>query len=111
MGLGPTKDISPFRILMSCGISSKEDFLRNLPKGMFRFSSGKRFPDASVSPVMLRNFMMLKILPSFPSLFWIKKGGALKKQGTNRINNKNTGLNTISPANEIKTSKILFIPF
>lgn len=111
MGLGPTKDISPFRTLMSCGISSKEDFLRNLPKAVVRLSSGKRFPEASVSPVMLRNFMILKIFPSFPSLFWIKKGEAFKKQGTNRTNNKNTGLKTVSPANEIKTSKILFIPF
>ena len=38
-GLGPTKDISPLKILKICGISSRLVFLKNLPTLVIRGSS------------------------------------------------------------------------
>lgn len=84
-GLGPIRLISPFRTLISCGISSREVFLIKLPSGVIRSWSGNRFPSASFLSFMVLNFTIPKIFPSFPGLFWKKKGLPLLENNNNMV--------------------------
>ena len=54
-GLGPTKLISPLRMLNSSGSSSIDVERKNLPNFVRRFSSGNNFPFLSFALVMVRN--------------------------------------------------------
>lgn len=73
-GLGPMRLMSPLSTLMSWGISSKLVLRMNLPTGVRRTASGRRFPTASFFSFIVLNLMTLKSLPCLPGRVWVKKG-------------------------------------
>src|SRR5690606_27953470 len=109
-GRGPTKLISPLIILINWGISSKEDFLRNVPNFVTLSSSGNNFPFSSVLSVIVLNFMIWKIFSFFPGLGC--KNNGLPLFTNNRINQitRKKGIRTIKPIRErVKSINLLKI--
>ena len=66
-GLGPTKDMSPFKILISCGSSSTLVARIILPTGVIlsSFSAARRAVPFSASGIILLNLYILNSLPPF----------------------------------------------
>src|SRR3546814_10579986 len=95
LGRGPIRLMSPFITFKSCGISSKEIFLTNLPIAVSRDASGSKFPKASFLSFMVLNLMTLNILPFLPGRSCRKKTEPLlerknktevkKKMGNNKM--------------------------
>ena len=75
-GLGPTIDISPFKIFNSSGSSSIDVERKNWPNLVSLISSGNRFPFSSFASVMVRNFKIPKIFSFFPGRSCLKNTGA-----------------------------------
>src|SRR3546814_18389396 len=73
LGRGPIRLMSPFITFKSCGISSKEVFLTNLPIAVSRDASGSKFQKASFLSFMVLNLMTLNILPFLPGRSCRKK--------------------------------------
>src|SRR5699024_7799761 len=113
-GLGPIMLISPFNTLNNCGNSSKLVFLKKLPTLVTLGSPSKVLnPDpifTALSTIVL-NLIILKILPSLPSLSCLKNTGPLDVNLIAiEINNKNGAVIYMATI-LTKKSKIRFILF
>ena len=98
--------MSPFSTFINCGSSSMLVERTNLPTFVRRCASGSRFPSASRSSVMVLNLMTLKILASFPGLFWKKNAPApLLAKWSQIVTTSNMGLMQISTMSEIQKSR------
>ena len=114
-GRGPMSDISPLNTLISCGNSSILVDLIHCPTLVIRTSSGNRLPSSSRSSLIVLNFIILKILASFPGRSCKKKAPAplfarFKNSHTsnkNQLISNNTTPDTTISINRLK--KCLYI--
>src|SRR5699024_5930116 len=110
-GLGPTKLISPFKILNNSGNSSKLEERKILPNFVILISFGNNSPLESTSFDILLNLYNLKRQFLKPVLSCVKIIGLPNLIFTNIATINNTGDNRIIKNNENIISNILFIKF
>src|SRR5699024_3021517 len=109
-GLGPIILISPRSILMICGNSSNDVFLKNLPILVIYWSglSNKCVGvSLGVSILIVLNFNILKCVLCIPIRFCLNKIGPLESNLMPIINPMKRGDNITNPKKDRTTSMIL----
>ena len=104
--------MSPLSTLNSCGSSSSDVDLTNLPTLVSRSVSGRRLPSASRSSVIVLNLITLKISPCSPGRFWKKNAPVpLLAKCNHMVTNSSTGLRQMMAIREIKNPSHLLMNF
>ena len=110
-GRGPTNDISPFKILINSGISSRLVFLKNFPNLVNLSSSGNRLPSLSFLLDIVLNLYIVKIFSFLPGRFCLKIAGLPKNINTNIPVIRNIGKVIIIAINDNIISNSLLMYF